>query len=799
MKFILIFLIFFANLELFGEWAPYGTKTSGVDTFARQHPIYEAIEAGDLQRVKDQLAGGASLEQPYVNPIQGSSIPYKYTPLYFVCSIQHDDKTDQYLNIAKFLLERGANPNADWHEMQDPTNPLYVTVSKYTYEISRDKKNKNFIEYYKKLIHLLIEKGADVNKEGGILGSPLAELEHAYSDMTVGIHIDAADKEAVDSLKELINYFVKHGSKTSENHTDKLLDFLKSDNEQLNALGKEMISAGAKVDDRIFYDLLDNNEGGKHDETLEFLIDHGFDINKPDSEGNKLISRVSSPDAIKFLLAHGAKQEDIPDYRQESLMDEGELLSDKATIGETIEFYLNPVWNFILWLWDSMSWWMIVGLIAAWYYKDFLIKKLKQILNAKRDKANEEAKVLLKGKIRRINEKLNRIETDYLPDEAKEVAKLRDEVNELTKILDQKADKYDFSGIKKNLENLEKASQEIVKKVDGLNAEMSKVKEVYDRVKSDYETISMISVRISEEIRSYEGFEGVESFQGRVREHGDRRSQAKELIEKVKMFEDMKRFAEQDAQYIEVIIRDIKALEGEWENFKAGMKEYQPLMSQAKKMGEKASRLRTECSSVGGDEVAIALERTFAGIVDDLQMMAQEMRSTSTRKEALYYADRIRLLDQKLNETEREFNEKFKSVIEFKRLPNDMAKKEWILKNGNISWFFNDARIAEKLKVFDPMESHFRYLLNANEKIKFLDLKAERDGEGKITGKILMMELSSGMSYEEFKNVWVAWRRDKAVDTRIKNWKEKNNKDKEDAEHKREYDVVTEFTGMTYD
>lgn len=530
------------------------------------------------------------------------------------------------------------------------------------------------------------------------------------------------------------------------------------------------------------------HQGQYSREVIELLLNYGANVNRKSNQGILPLDEayaMGNNEIADLLIQHGAKTNgnEINGPSHESVVEEF-----------TVELSIvDKIIYFISWLWDSMSWWMIVGLIAAWYYKDFLIKEPKRFLNAKRDKANEEAKVLLKGKIRRINEKLNRIETDYLLDEAKEVAKLRGEVNEVTKILDQKADKYDFSGIKKNLENLEKASQQIVKKVDGLNAEMSKVKEVYDRVKSDYETISMISMRISEEIRSYEGFEGVESFQSRVMEQGDRRSQAKELIEKVKMFEDMKRFAEQDAQYIEVTIRDIKALEGEWENFKAGVKEYQSLMSQAKKTGEKASRLRAECSSVGGDEAAIALERTFAGIVDDLQMMAQDMRSTSTRKEALYYADRIRLLDQKLNETETEFNEKFKAVIEFKRLPNDMAKKEWILKNGYISWFFDDPKIAEKFREFDSMEEKFKYLIKASKKLRFLDIEQR---EEKTTWPVFMQRIHSDMSYAEMKSFMDEWQTDPKFPKIVEQWFKKLTE--QDAEQKQEIMVTQKFIGLKF-
>lgn len=770
----LFFLAVLTN-ELYALYAPYGVYKEGtMNGVARQHPIYEAISQCKQKEVIKILNEGASANQAYIKG-QDSYQDYKYTPLYYlindyVCPPSHKGFTQEdgeiKLKIARTLLEHGANPNAKWDEYsgneKESTYPLNYAIHNFQNEVYKksDEYNQNSVDYQRKLILLLLEKGADVHLKGfGFLhdSTPLEILlEHTYN----------FNQENIQEI-----FFV----------------------------AEELISKGAKVENKLFINLLEHNENGKYDEILEFLIEHGADVNAVES-GIPLLEFIADNNGKKFLLDHGAKLSSLPVYKQEQLQEEGIALREHATIVEIAEFYFSKVWDTVIppviWIWDFVSSAMGLVAVGGMIALIFGFKKFKLwSLNRKR----ENAKIAI-NKIRRSisksEDRLNNIDCSYFPEELSEASDLKSRIQDIHNNLKNALNtekKFDAKSYNTNVKDIEKAVDSLAKKVQNRHEELAKIKPIYEKAKENYDFMNRSMAKISQEIHAYEGFEGLEIYQSKIREYENRSSAIKERIDKVKKsFEDIKQFVDKEISVVHELIEDFKNFENEWDRFKDALREYQPLMKRTQILREKSERSASECSSIG-EESAFELQKVFEGITEECHTIVRDISGSTHRKEVVYYEERIRTLEQQYNDAQREFNEKFKAVADFKRLSSDREKKEWILKNGYISWFFDDPKIAEKFREFDSMEEKFKYLIKASKKLRFLDIDQR---EEKTTWPVFMQRIHSDMSYAEMKSFMDEWQTDPKFPKIVEQWFKKLTE--QDAEQKQEIMVTQKFIGLKF-
>lgn len=506
-----------------------------------------------------------------------------------------------------------------------------------------------------------------------------------------------------------------------------------------------------------------------YSEVSELLIDRGADINAKDNNGNTVIDLVTNTEILNMLVANGAP------------------IHPDASTWSIIKHYFNGLTS---WVWVILKWTTLVVIAFAVFN---IIKTWK--INRRK----ERSKIAINKMVRQVTEiqtRLNNINCSYFPHETEEVSKIKSDLDEISsqlKGLEGKEEEYDSSTVKPKVEEAEKSSKAIAEKVRSLQEELSKVQSIFERCKEDYESTNRSVTRISEEIRSYEGFEGVETYQSRIREHEIGNSGVQDRINRVHNFEEMKRFVDQEVAGIENMVQNFRNFENEWDRFKDGIRSYQPLMQRSQTIQEQSEQSGSDCSSIG-EESARELQKVFEGIAEECRTIVREISGSTHRKEASYYEERIRTLEQQYNDAQREFNEKFKAIAEFKRFSTDREKKEWILKNGYISWFFNDPKIAEKYRKFDSMEEKFKYLIVVNEKLRFLDLEKERTGEGKTTWTVFMHEIRSDMSYEEMKALLKLWQTDVKFKQKKESWQKKLNES--NTEDKKLLSITNEFVGI---
>ena len=139
-------------------------KGANVNEFCENTPLQLTAASGDLEVVKLLVAAGADINVPVED--QGCS-----SPLQIACSVpsrlegDHEatpETTSGYVDIVRFLLRKGANPNHHGGRYGDPLQAAVVGTSVGNTE-------NNSID----IVHLLLDSGASLGHRGGIHGSAM--------------------------------------------------------------------------------------------------------------------------------------------------------------------------------------------------------------------------------------------------------------------------------------------------------------------------------------------------------------------------------------------------------------------------------------------------------------------------------------------------------------------------------------------------------------------------------------------------------------------------------------------------
>lgn len=622
------------------------------------------------------------------------------------------------------------------------------------------------------ILKLLVEAGADVNAKDDYGSSPLSYLLPSPS-------VTDPDTKPIGALP-CIKLLVESGAKINE------------------ANGNETVLFRVCS--------LTNNEERK--EIFKYLLENGADINIQDEDGGTCLSRsmmilnryessitdhnlpydhifhtfaANDRDFITFLIENGAD----PD-----IMDKSGRKVNMDTF--SIDDYAGPSTLLNAYVYIQYFKYYVVGMILL--IAVIMIGR-KYFIKIKRQNAKV-AFLKVNRRIRGLKEKIENIDCQYFPNENLELAELKSKMGKVIsdiEALNGKEEEYNDKKADENIKQLEKEYEIFSKKIESLHAELKKVKVSVDKAKVDIESMNKTSTKISDEIRLYDGFEGLEIYQTKIREFILGSAKIIDSIKNLSSFDELKRFFDQENEGIYTLIRDFTDFAYTWEMYVKELKQYQSPMERSKSLSEQAERKADECRIMNEEEVAARLLQDFSKIANESRLIELQMSTRSDRKDARYYEENLNEIEQQFREIQNEFNEKFKAVVEFKRLPDDKAKKEWILKNGYISWFFDDPKIAEKFREFDSMEEKFRYLIKASEKLRFLDIQPR---EEKTTWIVFMQSIYSSMSYEDMKSLMKEWQTDTKFKSYKESWAKKLNES--DPEEKKLLTITTKFLGMRF-
>jgi ankyrin repeat protein len=151
---------FFRNACLvYGDW--HATRAPRARRMLADHPeiaradIYAASAAGHVDAVRDFLARDASL-------VRAKGGPFGWEPLLYACYSRVDDPQYSTLDVARVLLEHGADPNAGflWRGNTPPFTALTGAFGE-----GEDDRNMPPHAQRDALAKLLLDAGADPNDE----------------------------------------------------------------------------------------------------------------------------------------------------------------------------------------------------------------------------------------------------------------------------------------------------------------------------------------------------------------------------------------------------------------------------------------------------------------------------------------------------------------------------------------------------------------------------------------------------------------------------------------------------------
>jgi hypothetical protein len=257
----------FIRLACLNYLADHSERRQQASRIFEQHPeiarenIYTAATVGDVQTVRQTLRTNPSL----VNTRGG---PYNWEPLLYVAYSRLESKAKEHstLEVARVLLAHGADPNAgflwDGHY-------LFTALTGAFGEGEAGRVHQPEHEYCYQLARLLLESGADAN-DGQTL----------YNRMFTG---------GTKHLKLLFEFGLGKGA----------------GGVWFKRLGKQIGSPAEMLQQQLAWAAKYNQM-----ERLQLLVEHGVDVNVPDTRfqrtAHELAMLHGNKELADYLVAHGA-------------------------------------------------------------------------------------------------------------------------------------------------------------------------------------------------------------------------------------------------------------------------------------------------------------------------------------------------------------------------------------------------------------------------------------------------------------------------------------------------------------
>jgi len=261
------------------------------DTYSLpRKPIRDIIESGDLEKLKPLVENHPTLLEAYDE---------EALPLLHLAA-----QTDQ-IEIAEFLIEKGADVNAEYKGVQikewqkDKGERQYRLWGGYTPLHFATANN------YKDIVELLIAKGANVNAKDDDGGTPLHRaVQEDHKDVAEFLIARGADMSARDENGQTSLYWAAYYG-----HMDiaKLLIDKGADVNAKNARGRTPLHRAL-------------TEG--HSDIAKLFINKGADVNAKDEDGRTPLHRAvqkDHKDVAEFLIARGADMSARDENGQASL------------------------------------------------------------------------------------------------------------------------------------------------------------------------------------------------------------------------------------------------------------------------------------------------------------------------------------------------------------------------------------------------------------------------------------------------------------------------------------------------
>jgi ankyrin repeat protein len=265
------------NAEYDWNWHPELPRTAlwGALIATGQPELAELLlksGANPTDGVSTHIAAGsgnvAALELLYRFGVNVNGIPGGVPPLAYILGWMRPDD----ISGAKWLLEHGADPNLAW--AQSGESPLHVAAQRLDV----------------KTVELLVSHGADVNKR-----RPDGRTAHTLA--------------ALHGNDEVAAWLLRHGAKDELSRIDRFVAACTFGNKaQAGSLLKEHPNLRNEL--RPEHHLMMQTPAERGDaQTLETMLQFGFDPNVKDSNGVEALHRASMGghvEAVKVLLAKGA-------------------------------------------------------------------------------------------------------------------------------------------------------------------------------------------------------------------------------------------------------------------------------------------------------------------------------------------------------------------------------------------------------------------------------------------------------------------------------------------------------------
>jgi ankyrin repeat protein/uncharacterized coiled-coil DUF342 family protein len=644
----------------------------------------------------------------------------------------------------KKIVEEGANINASSH---DGTTPLILSISK-----SRDSDDD-----YQKFAHYLLTKGANPN----LIQPPNKVGDYTLPSKTA--LIEAVDNTCnINIIKDLLEHDADANIRDSRGNNPLFYAMYAGNdcsNEVISLLVKKS-DIKAKTD--ALYTSLDNKNGIKF-ETVKMLVESGIAINAVNDNGELPID-ITDDDQIKELF-----------------FSNGSKLPTDATTNDMILYLKVKLFDYLYYIIT-----IIVLAIGYRQGRKYLRDKKRALLVGKVTKAKE----CTNG----IYDRVMIIDCEYLPEHLAKREQFIAQVVDLKNLihgLDGKEDAFEEKSFNKELENLDKEIERLKQEVESLHNAVQSAVETISQIRGMLHDTENSFKSLEFETSEYLDFSAVKPLHKNVSTLLEEINNLNHVIEATNDYKAMRAFIDRYENDILNLYSKVDSLRSEWESAKQDLKEYKSLLDRMKKLYNGSEKNYEYCRSISGNEDAKRLEPLF----DTIRMSAKPLIDAIMNQQKIN-REEITALETQFNEYNREFETQLKAVVEFKQLPNDRAKKEWILKNGYLSWFFDDTTIAEKFREFDDMEEKFKYLIKASEKLRFLDLEKERKDEGKTTWLVFMNEIKSDMSYDKLKEFMRAWQTDAKFKGISDQWKKKLNES--NIDDKKLLTITTKFIGMKF-
>jgi len=249
--------------KLFIALGVLGAFAAGLAQTNINDDLFKAIEAKDLQKVKELVANGADVNAKQPNLVGGRRAPLQVA----LGGLQPE--------IAAFLIEKGADPN-----FADPPGSQTHLMKAAQFG-------------YTDVVLMLLKRGAAVNAKDDMLGQTalMSAVQGGHTETAKALLENGADLQMTDDEGQA----AIHAAMTLGGHLDTL---------------KMLVAKGANVESRTKsgYTPLMYAVTCAGDEAA-FLIESGADVNAVNSGGGTALviaAKAGAIKSVKLLLAHGA-------------------------------------------------------------------------------------------------------------------------------------------------------------------------------------------------------------------------------------------------------------------------------------------------------------------------------------------------------------------------------------------------------------------------------------------------------------------------------------------------------------